>query len=166
MSDDTRSPETRSSRTPWNKGKLTGPKPPLKSGRSGPSGSACSWRTSYATSPSSTRDRQQAAWLRPGRAARPRCRARRHRGAPRHRPPAQDPAAGAVRADRPDSGVGRRVDHPREAPVRGISVPSRVRQSPHLTTRQYAWLVNRWWRWSGSTQRTTAPTRCAAPRRR
>ena len=30
MSDDTRSPETRSSRTPWNKGKLTGPKPPLK----------------------------------------------------------------------------------------------------------------------------------------
>jgi len=30
MSDDTRSPETPSSRTPWSKGKLTGPKPPLK----------------------------------------------------------------------------------------------------------------------------------------
>ena len=30
MSDDTRTAETRSSRTPWNKGKLTGPKPPLK----------------------------------------------------------------------------------------------------------------------------------------
>jgi len=30
MSDDTRTAETRSSRTPWNKGKLPGPKPPLK----------------------------------------------------------------------------------------------------------------------------------------
>jgi hypothetical protein len=30
MADDTGSSETRSSRTPWNKGKLTGPKPPLK----------------------------------------------------------------------------------------------------------------------------------------
>jgi hypothetical protein len=30
MSDDTRTAETRSTRTPWNKGKLTAPKPPLK----------------------------------------------------------------------------------------------------------------------------------------
>jgi site-specific recombinase XerC len=30
MSDDTRSPQTRQPRIPWNKGKLTGPKPPLK----------------------------------------------------------------------------------------------------------------------------------------
>jgi hypothetical protein len=30
MADDTRTAETRSTRTPWNKGKLTGSKPPLK----------------------------------------------------------------------------------------------------------------------------------------
>ena len=30
MSDEPRTAETRPSRTPWNKGKLTGPKPPLK----------------------------------------------------------------------------------------------------------------------------------------
>jgi len=30
MADDTRSPQNHSSHTPWNKGKLTGPKPPLK----------------------------------------------------------------------------------------------------------------------------------------
>jgi hypothetical protein len=30
MADDTRSPQTRQPRIPWNKGKLTGPKPPLK----------------------------------------------------------------------------------------------------------------------------------------
>jgi len=30
MADDTRTEQNCSSRTPWNKGKLTGPKPPLK----------------------------------------------------------------------------------------------------------------------------------------
>jgi len=30
MADDSRTEQIRSSRTPWNKGKLTGPKPPLK----------------------------------------------------------------------------------------------------------------------------------------
>jgi hypothetical protein len=54
MADDTRTAETRSSRTPWNKGKLTGPKPPLKCARSGRSGSDCNWPTGCATRPCST----------------------------------------------------------------------------------------------------------------
>ncbi len=97
MSDDTRTAETRPTHTPWNKGKLTGPKPPLKV------------REIWAI-----------------------------------RPPAQDPAAVQFElTDQTRESVAAWIAH---AKLRseGFLFPSRVRQSPHLTTRQYARLVNRW----------------------
>jgi len=64
----------------------------------------------------------------------------------------ETPAAGVVRADRPDPGVGRRLDRPRKAPTRGVPVPEPVRQSPHLTTRQHAG-----WSKAGSMNTNTQP---------
>jgi integrase len=44
--------------------------------------------------------------------------------------------------------------------------PSRVRKSAHLSTRQYARIVDSWVEQLDSTAPTTGRTRCAAPRRR
>ena len=45
--------------------------------------------------------------------------------------------------------------------------PSRVRESPHLSTRQYSRIVGSWVRWIGlGTRRPTALIRCAVPNRR
>jgi integrase len=44
--------------------------------------------------------------------------------------------------------------------------PSRIHDSPHLGTRQYARILERWVEELGLDPLTTAPTRCGAPRRR
>jgi integrase len=43
--------------------------------------------------------------------------------------------------------------------------PSRIHDSPHLSTRQYARLVHRWIASIGPTTPPMVPTRCAGPRR-
>jgi len=145
MSDEPRTAETQPSRTPWNKGKLTGPKPPLKV------------REIWAI-----RIRLQLANKLPDLAlfnlaidsklrgcdlVALRVRDVAHGGTVAHRAivlqhKTQQPVQFEL-TDQPSEAVASWIAR---AKLRseGFLFPSRVRQSPHLTTRQYARLVNRW----------------------
>jgi hypothetical protein len=57
-----------------------------------------------------------------------------------------------------------RTDHQGGPGERRVPFPSRQHDSLHLSTRQYARVVNRWIRLFGGTPRSTAPIRCAARR--
>jgi integrase len=145
MSDDTRTEQTHSSRTPWNKGKLTGPKPPLKV------------REIWAV-----RIRLQLAnklrdlalfnlaidsKLRGCDLVALRVRDVANGGTVAHRAivlqhKTQQPVQFEL-TDQTRESVAAWIAH---AKLRseGFLFPSRVHQLPHLATRQYARLVNRW----------------------
>ena len=57
---------------------------------------------------------------------------------------AEDQATGAVRGDRPDPGGPHGLARQGEAASGDYLFPSRQRQSPHLSTRQYARIVKGW----------------------
>jgi integrase len=145
MSDDTRTEQTRSSWTPWNKGKLTGPKPPLKVREIW----AIRIRLQLAN-----KLRDLALFnlaidskLRGGDLVALRVRDVAHGGTVAHRAivlqhKTQQPVQ-FERTDQTRESVAAWITHAKLRPD-GFLFPSRVRQSPHLTTRQYARLVNRW----------------------
>ena len=145
MADDSRSPETHPTPSPWNKGKLTSPKPPLKI------------REIWAI-----RIRPQLAnalrdlalfnlaidsKLRGCDLVALRVRDVAHGATVAHRAivlqhKTQQPVQFEL-TDQTRESVAAWIAHAKLRPERFL-FPSRVRQSPHLTTRQYARLVNRW----------------------
>jgi integrase len=121
MADDTRSPQTRQPRIPWNKGKLTGPKPPLKVREISKLGGC---------DPVALRVRD----LAHGGTVAQRATVLQHK--------TQQPVQFEL-TDQTRESVAAWIAR---AKLRseGFLFPRRGRQSPHLTTRQYARLVNRW----------------------
>ena len=56
----------------------------------------------------------------------------------------EDPAAGAIRDHRANAGRGHCVDHGGPSEAGQFLFPSRVSESPHLSTRQYSRIVGFW----------------------
>ena len=145
MSDDIRTTETRPTRTPWNKGKLTGPKPPLKVREIW----AMRIRLQLAE-----RLRDLALFnlaidskLRCCDLVALRVRDVAHGGTVAHRAivlrhKTQQPVQFEP-TDQTHESIAAWIAHAQRR-SEGFPFASRVRQSPHLTSRQYARLVNRW----------------------
>jgi hypothetical protein len=137
LSDDSRTEQTRSSRPPWNNGNLTGPKPPLMVREI--------W---------GIRIRLQLANALPDLVlfelaidSNLRVREVAHGGAVGHQAivlqhKTQQPVQFEL-TDQTRESVAAWIIHAKLRPE-ASPFPSRVRQSPHLTTRQYARLANRW----------------------
>jgi integrase len=167
MSDDTRTTETRPTYTPWNKGKLTGPKPPLKVREIW----AIRIRLQLAE-----RRRDLALFnlaidskLRGCDPVALRVRDVAHGGTVAHRAivlqhKTQQPVQFEL-TDQTRESVAAWIAHAKLKPE-AFLFPSRIHQRPHLTTRRTPGWSTAGWRWSGSTRPTTARIRCAGPRRR
>lgn len=144
MADNTRSPQTRQPHIPWNKGKLTGPKPPLKVHES--------WAIRIRLQLANKR-RDPALFnlaidskLRGCDLVALRVRDVAHGGTVAHRAivlqhKTQQPVQFEL-TDQTRESVAAWIAHAKPR-SEGFLFPSRVRRSPHLTTRQYARLVNR-----------------------
>ena len=132
-------------RGPWNKGKLVGQKSPLKlkeiwairvPARAG--------RSQARAGVVQFGHQKQIARLRSRATARPRCRARRSNCSANHRHATENPATGSIRNHGAHTQVGLRMDSAGGTENGGLPVSEQDTSSPHLSTRQYARIVETW----------------------
>jgi hypothetical protein len=131
-------------RPAWNKGKFTARSRHCGWGMCGPFEPGCNWTPFARLGPVQSRDRQQAAWLRPCRGPRRRCGSQRLRNRSGHRPSEKDRPASSFRVNRGNQAGGGRLPSSKRFDAGPIPLPRALRPSSALTTRQYARLVSQW----------------------
>jgi hypothetical protein len=116
-------------RPAWNKGKFTARSRHCGWGMCGPFEPGCNWTPFARLGPVQSRDRQQAAWLRPCRGPRRRCGSQRLRNRSGHRPSEKDRPASSFRVNRGNQAGGGRLPSSKRFDAGPIPLPRALRPS-------------------------------------